>query len=202
MDSEKRLQGKNVLVIIPKDYYDEGQLEPLLTTLANEGADVRVASPKFKESVGMKGGRHMPDMLVVDAIEGITGDAYVSDGKGVRQVKGVFHGAIVVGGKGARKTLWNEKLVRLLLTDRYKSDMVVGAIGEAVPCLAEADLLRNLEVAAHLDKHSEPVLEKAAAIITDEDVCCYDRIVTARGAEVIDKFCETIIPEIAKTKVK
>ncbi len=202
MDSGNRLENKNVLVIIPRDYYDEAQLEPLLEKLQGEGADVRVASTKFKEAIGMNNGRHMPDMLVVDAIEGITGDAYVSSGKGVRQIKGVFHGAIAVGGKGARKTLWKEKLVRLLFTDRYKSEMVVGAIGNAVPCLAEADLIRNMEISAALDKFTQPILEQAAAVLSDEPVSNCDRIVTACGPEAMDAFCEEIIQEIAKTKDK
>ncbi len=202
MDSGNRLEGKNVLLIIPKDYYDEAQLEPLMGKLQAEGADVRVASTKFKEAVGMKNGRHMPDMLVVDAIEGITGDAYVSSGKGVRQVKGIFHGVVAIGGKGARKNLWNEKLVRLLITDRYKSGMIVGAIGTAVPCLAEADLLRNMEISASLDKHTQPILEQAAAIFSDEPVSNFDRVVTATGSEAIDAFCEAFISEVAKTKDK
>lgn len=201
MEAQPRLDGKNVLVIIPKDYYDENQLEPVVDRLRAEGADVRVASSKFKEAVGMKQGRQMPDMLLVDAIEGITGDAYVSGGRGVRQVKGVFHGVVVIGGTGAKKYLWKEKLVRLLLTDRYKSDMVVGAIGNAVPCLAEADLLRNVEVAAEMDKNTQPELEKAAAILTEEAVCVYDRLVTARSDAVAD-FLEAIVPLIAKTKIK
>ncbi len=202
METEQRLVGKNILIIIPKDYYDEDQLEPLLDRFRAEGADVRVASSKFKEAVGMKNGRYMPDVLLVDAIEGITGDAYVTGGRGHRQIKGVFHGVVVVGGKGAKKHLWKEKLVRLLLIDRYKSDMVVGAIGNAVPCLAEADLIRNVEIAAEVDKFTEPELEKAAAILTDEAVCVYERIVTARGSDAVQEFADAIIPLIAQTRLK
>ncbi|MCZ6540091.1 MAG: hypothetical protein O6704_00380, partial [Nitrospinae bacterium] len=87
-----RLEGKNILIIIPKDYYDEQELEIPLKKFRAEGADVRIASNKLKEAVGMKTGRVMPDLMIVDAMEGITGDSYVTGGKGTRQVLGVFHG--------------------------------------------------------------------------------------------------------------
>ena len=89
----ERLAGKNILIIIPKDYYMESEFDPTLESMESEGANVLVASNKLKDAVGMKGGKCTPDVLIVDAIEGITGDSYVSSGKGVRQKKGVFHGS-------------------------------------------------------------------------------------------------------------
>ena len=139
----ERLAGKNILIIIPKDYYMESELDPVIESMKSEGANVLVASNKLKEAVGMKGGRISPDVLIVDAIEGITGDSYVSAAKGVRQIKGVFHGVIVIGGNGARSYLWKDELVRLVLNDRHRSKMVVAAIGSAVPCLGKAELLQK-----------------------------------------------------------
>ena len=101
-----RLVGKNILIIIPKDYYMESEFDPVFEAMTAEGATVLVASSKLKEAVGMKNGRTNPDVLIVDAIEGITGDSYVSAAKGVRQVKGVFHGVIVIGGSGASCLLY------------------------------------------------------------------------------------------------
>ena len=42
-----RLEGKNILIIIPKDYYDEEELAFPLKKLREEGADVRIASTKL-----------------------------------------------------------------------------------------------------------------------------------------------------------
>ena len=39
-----RLEGKNILIIIPKDYYVEEELEFPLKKFREEGADVRIAS--------------------------------------------------------------------------------------------------------------------------------------------------------------
>ena len=197
-----RLEGKNILIIIPKDYYDEKELEFPLKKFREEGADVRIASSKLKEAVGMKTGRIMPDFLVVDAIEGITGDSYVADGKGTRQILGVYHGVVVIGGSGARKYLWTDKLTRLLLTDRFNSDMVIAAIGQGVPTLGIAGLLQNIEVAAPKDKHTLPELDKAAAILAEENMVIHDRIITAIGAEAVEEFTEAIIEAVMETKVK
>ena len=197
-----RLEGKNILIIIPKDYYDEAELEFPLKTFRNEGADVRIASSKLKEAVGMKSGRVMPDFLIVDAIEGITGDSYVTGGKGTRQVVGVYHAVVVMGGRGARKYIWPDKLTRLLILDRFKSDMVIAAIGQGVPALGVAGLLENIEVAAPQDKHTLPELDKAAAIIADENMVIHERIITAVGAEAVEEFTEAIIEVVMLTKIK
>ena len=199
----ERLVGKNILIIIPKDYYMERELDPVVESMKSEGANVLVASNKLKEAVGMKGGRTTPDVLIVDAIEGITGDSYVSAAKGVRQIKGVFHGVIVIGGNGARSYLWKDELVRLVLTDRHRSKMVVAAIGSAVPCLGKAELLQNLEVTTEPgNKKAIKELENAKAIIVDEPVTSHNRVYTVQNAEAISAFLNPFIEDVAKTTLK
>lgn len=197
-----RLTGKNVLFIIPMDYYLENQLDPLVAIMKEEGARVLIASSKFKEAVGMKTGRIMPDLLVVDAMEGIIGDSYVTGGSGTRQIIGVFHGVILIGGNGARLYLWKEKLVRLLITDRHRSGMVVSALGSAVPTLVSAGLIHQFDVAASKDKHTVKELEKANVKISDEIVAGYDRIITGEGESAIKPFAERFIEEVSKTSLK
>jgi len=199
----ERLVGKNILIIIPKDYYMERELDPVVESMKSEGANVLVASNKLKEAVGMKGGRTTPDVLIVDAIEGITGDSYVSAAKGVRQIKGVFHGVIVIGGNGARSYLWKDELVRLVLNDRHRSKMVVAAIGSAVPCLGKAELLQNLEVTTEPgNKKAVKELENAKAIIVDEPVTSHNRVYTVQNAEAILAFLNPFIEDVAKTALK
>ena len=103
-----RLTGKNILMIIPVDYYNEDELEIPHKIFTDEGANVIIASGKIKKAVGMKTGYRMPDRLIVDAMEGLTGDTYVTTG-GQRQIKGIFHGTVIVGGTGTRKHLWKDK---------------------------------------------------------------------------------------------
>jgi len=199
----ERLVGKNILIIIPKDYYMESELDPVLEAMKSEGATVMVASNKLKEAVGMKSGRTTPDVLIVDAIEGITGDSYVSAAKGVRQIKGVFHGVIVIGGNGARSYLWKDELVRLVLNDRHRSKMVVAAIGSAVPCLGKAELLQNMEVTTEPgNKKAIKELEDAKAILVDEPVTSHNRVYTVQNAEAIAAFLNPFIEDVAKTTLK
>ena len=199
----ERLAGKNILIIIPKDYYMESELDPVIESMKSEGANVLVASNKLKEAVGMKGGRTTPDVLIVDAIEGITGDSYVSAAKGVRQIKGVFHGVIVIGGNGARSYLWKDELVRLVLNDRHRSKMVVAAIGSAVPCLGKAELLQNLEVTTEPgNKKANKELENAKAVIVDEPFTSHNRVYTVQNAEAIPAFLTPFIDDVAKTALK
>ncbi len=199
----ERLAGKNILIVIPKDYYMESEFDPILESMKAEGAYVLVASNKLKKAIGMKGGSTDPDVLIVDAIEGVTGDSYVSAGKGVRQIKGVFHGVILIGGNGARSYLWKDELLRLLLNDRYRSRMVVAGIGSAVPCLGKAGLLQSLEVTTEPgNKKAIAELEAAKAVLVDEPVVASERIFTVRDASAIPAFLDLFIEKVAKTPEK
>ena len=201
-----RLTGKNILIIIPKDYYDEEELEIPYELFKSEDANIIIASGKMKEAVGMKTGRRMPDRLIVDSMEGITGDSYVTGGTGTRQIKAVFQGVVVVGGSGARNYLWEDKMVRLLLTDRYKSEFVVAAIGQGIGCLAEANLVEALEVPVDESTAKKPflkILEKGKALLSDENLIIHERLVIGKDSSIAKAFAEAVVDEVEKiTKIK
>ena len=201
-----RLSGKNILIIIPKDYYDEEELEIPYELLKSEDANIIVASAKMKEAVGVKAGRRMPDRLIVDCMEGITGDSYVTGGTGTRQIKAIFQGVVVVGGSGARIYLWEDKIVRLLITDRYKSEFVVAAIGQGIGCLAEANLVEALEVPVNENIAKKPflkILEKGKALLSDEDLIIHERLVMGKDSSIAEAFAKAVIDEVEKiTKTK
>ena len=188
-----RLTGKNILMIIPKDYYEEEELEIPYELFKSEDANIIIASGKMKEAVGMKTGRRMPDRLIVDSMEGITGDSYVTGGTGTRQIKAVFQGAVVVGGSGAKNYLWEDRMVRLLLTDRYKSEFVVAAIGLGIGCLAEANLVEALEVPVNESTAKKPflkILEKGKALLSDEDLIIHERLVMGKDSSIAEAFAD------------
>ena len=201
-----RLSGKNILIIMPKDYYSEEELEIPYEIFKNEDANIIIASGKLKEAVGMKTGRRMPDRLIVDSMEGITGDSYVTGGTGTRQIKAVFQGVVVVGGSGARIYLWKDKIVRLLITDRYKSEFVVAAIGQGIGCLAEASLIENLEVPVNESTAKKPflkILEEGKALLSDKDVIVHERLVIGKDGSVAEAFAQAVVGEVEKiTKIK
>ena len=201
-----RLTGKNILIIIPKDYYDEEELEIPYELFKSEDANIIIASGKMKAAVGMKTGRRMPDRLIVDSMEGITGDSYVTGGTGTRQIKAVFQGVVVVGGSGARNYLWEDKMVRLLLTDRYKSEFVVAAIGQGIGCLAEANLVEALEVPVDENTAKKPflkILDKGKALLSDENLIIHERLVMGKDGSTAEAFAKAVIDEVEKiTKTK
>ena len=201
-----RLSGKNILIIMPKDYYSEEELEIPYEIFKNEDANIITASGKLKEAVGMKTGRRMPDRIIVDTMEGITGDSYVTGGTGTRQIKAVFQGVVVVGGSGARIYLWKDKIVRLLITDRYKSEFVVAAIGQGIGCLAEASLIENLEVPVNESTAKKPflkILEEGKALLSDKDVIVHERLVIGKDGSVAEAFAQAVVGEVEKiTKTK
>ena len=202
----ERLSGKNILIIIPKDYYNEEELEIPYELFKSEDANIIVASAKMKEAVGMKTGRRMPDRLIVDCMEGITGDSYVTGGTGTRQIKAVFQGVVIVGGTGARIYLWEDKIVRLLITDRYKSEFVVAAIGQGIGCLAEANLVESLEVPVNENIAKKPflkILEKGKALLSDKDLIIHERLVMGKDSSIAEAFAQAVIDEVEKiTKTK
>jgi putative intracellular protease/amidase len=197
-----RLAKKNVLLIIPKDYYNEEEFDAVKEILEKEEARILVASNKYKNAIGMKSGSTMPDVMVVDAMEGITGDSYVTAGKGTRQILGVFHGVILIGGTGARLYMWKDELVRLLITDRYKNGFVVAATSTAIPCLAKAQLIKNMEVSAPNDKKTLQELEKDNITVAEEDFTSIERVLTLRGKDAVQPFMESFITEVEKTQLK
>ena len=201
-----RLSGKNILIIIPKDFYNEEELEVPYEIFKNEDATIIIASAKMKEAVGMKTGRRMPDRLIVDSMEGITGDSYVTGGTGTRQIKAVFQGVVVVGGSGARNYLWKDKMVRLLLIDRYKSEFVVAAIGQGIGSLANANLVENLEVPLNENSAKKPflkILEEGKALLSDENIIVHERLVLAKDDSVAEVFAHAVVEEVSKiTKIK
>ena len=201
-----RLSGKNILIIIPKDYYNEEELETPYEMFKSEDANIIIASEKMKEAVGMKAGRRMPDRLIVDSMEGITGDSYVTGGTGTRQIKAVFQAVVVVGGSGARNYLWKDKITRLLLVDRYKSEFVVAAIGHGIGCLAESSLVENLEVPVNESEAKKSflkILEEGKALLSNQDVIVHERLIMGKDGSVAEAFAQAVVEEIAKiTKVK
>ena len=201
-----RLSGKNMLMIIPKDYYNEEELDIPYEIFKSEDANIIIASGKMKEAVGMKTGRRMPDRLIVDTMEGIVGDSYVTGGTGTRQIKAVFQAVVVVGGSGARNYLWKDKIIRLLLVDRYKSKFVVAAIGHGIGCLAESSLVENRAVPVNESEAKKPflkILEEGKALLSNQDVIVHERLIMGKDASVAEAFAQAVVEEVAKiTKVK
>ncbi len=199
-----RLENKSILVVIPKDYYDEEMLDPILDILkAEEPKYLNIASCKFKEAVGMRTGRINPNVLIVDAMEGVTGDSYVTSQKGTRQILAVYQGIVLIGGKGARKYLWDDKILKVLINDRFRAGAAVAAIGSAIPTLAKAGVLETVEVAYDPeDKKGLALLEPTNAILSEDDLVVDGNVITAKNAASAEALANTLIDVVEKIDLK
>ena len=150
-----------------------------LEVLKATGARILVLSKSGQEAVGMNKTRFMSDGVLVDwdKQEGYAGK---------------YHAVLVMGGKGAPKSLWDDTILPQILTDHFRADRVIGAIGLGVAVLARASLL-SYEAAGPKDESFLSELEKAGLTRANASVIQDGNIITASGAEAATEFAHTVI---------
>ena len=173
------LQSKNILIIIPKSQFHEQELFDTLAVLKASGARILVLSKSGQEAVGMNKTRFTPDGMLVDwdKQEGYTGK---------------YHAVLVMGGKGAPKSLWGDPILPQILTDHFREERVIGAIGLGVAVLARASLL-SYEAAGPEDEGFLSELKQADLTRVHSAVVQDGKVITASGPEAATEFANTII---------
>ena len=170
----------NILIVIPKNQFDEDELFSTRSVLQAAGSRVVILSKTGKEAVGMKKTRFQPNGII-------------ADWNRYRGRSGKYDAVLLIGGRGAAKSLWDDDIVPQILTDHYRGESVVGAIGTSVVVLARAGFLTEANTAAPDDEKVLKELQIAGAIRSDESVVCENRIITARDAKVAKQFVETVL---------
>lgn len=105
---------------------------------------------------------------------------------------GKYHAVLVMGGKGAPKSLWGDPILPQILTDHFRAERVIGAIGLGVAVLARASLL-SYEAAGPEDEVFLSELEQAGLTRTHSVVVQDGKVITASGPEAAAEFAKTII---------
>jgi putative intracellular protease/amidase len=105
---------------------------------------------------------------------------------------GKYHAVLVMGGKGAPKSLWDDNILPQILTDHFRAEQVIGAIGLGVAVLARTSLLSG-EVAGPKDEKFLAELEKAGLTRAHSPVLQDGKIITASGPEATTEFTRTIV---------
>ncbi len=121
------LSGKLILVAIPKSQFEEGELLPLREILIGAGARVFVLSKSGQAARGMEKTSFQPDGTIVDWDK-------------QPGVVGKYHAVVVLGGRGASKSLWEDPILPQILTDHFRAERIVAAMGEGAPVLVRAGL--------------------------------------------------------------
>ncbi len=173
------LAGKNILLVIPKNQFHDGELSRTRAVLEPAGAHIVVLSKTGQDAVGINKTRITPDSRLVDwdKQNGVTGK---------------YHAVLVMGGKGAPKSLWDDDILPQILTDHYRIDRVVGAIGLGVGVLARVGLLSG-EAAGPDDEKFLAELEQAGVVPSTDAITHYGNVITACDAEAATEFAQTVV---------
>jgi protease I len=172
------LPSKKILVVIPKSQFQEQELFDTLEVLKASGVRTLVLSKSGQDAVGMNKTRFTPDGVLVDwdKQEGIAGK---------------YDAVIVMGGKGAPKSLWDDPILPQILTDHFRAERVIGAIGLGVAVLARASLL-SYEAAGPEDEKFLSELEEAGLTRAHSPIVQDGNVITASGPEAAAEFARSI----------
>lgn len=173
------LKSKNVLIVIPKSQFQEQELFDTLKVLKASGLRILVLSKSGQEATGMNKTRFMPDGMLVDWDK-------------QQDVVGKYNAVLVMGGKGAPKSLWDDNILPQILTDHFRAERVIGAIGLGVAVLARASLL-SYEAAGPDNEKFLLELENAGLTRSLSPVVQDERVITASGSEAATEFAQTIL---------
>ena len=173
------LQGKNILLVIPKNQFQDDELARIRAVLEPTGARIVLLSKTGQEAVGMNKTRTTPDSRIVDWDK-------------QRGVNGKYHAVLVMGGKGAPKSLWDDDILPQILTDHYRMERVIGAIGLGVAVLARTGLLSG-DAAGPDDEKFLAELEQAGVAPSPDAITHYDNVITARDADAATDFAQTVV---------
>ena len=176
------LKSKTILIVIPKSQFQEQELSDTLEVLKASGARTIVLSKSGQEAVGMGKTRFMPDGVLVDWDK--------QEGYG-----GKYHAVLVMGGKGAPKSLWGDPILPQILTDHFRAERVIGAIGLGVAVLARASLL-SYEAAGPEDETFQSELVQAGLTRSHSAIVQDGKVITASGPEAAVEFAQTVISAI------
>jgi putative intracellular protease/amidase len=175
----KNLSGKNILMVIPRNQFDEDELFGTREILESERARIIVLSQSGKEAVGMNRTRFKPDGAIIDWNK--------QDG-----VWGKYDAVLLVGGKGAPKFLWDDSVLPQILTDHFRAGKVIGALGLSVVVLARASFLREMAASCPDEERCLKELEAGFSYYSEEPVTRCDRIITARGGDAAKEFVQVM----------
>lgn len=175
----RSLSGKIILMVMPRNQFDEDELFVTRKFMESAGARVIVLSQTGQEAVGTNRTRFQPHGMIIDW----------------NKQEGIFRkydAVVLVGGKGASKSLWDDPVLPQILTDHYRAGKVIGAMGLSVVVLARAGFLIQLAASGPDEEKFLKELSAGSSFHSEEPVTCCDRIITANGGEAAKEFAQAV----------
>lgn len=181
MMKAKKIEGKNILIVVAsKNFRDEEYFIPY-EIFQNEGARMTTASSVKGEAVGIEGGEARATMTL-------------------KEVNPKDFDAIVfVGGDGAREFFDNDEAHKLA-QEFYTRRKVVAAICIAPVILARSGILKIKKATVWSSLANKSGLEEfksAGCNYSDEGVVVDGKIITADGPAKSEEFAKAIIEVLA-----
>ncbi len=159
-----------LLIIAPENFRDE-ELFHTKEEIEKSGHKTTIASIKKEESVGMLGGKTVPEKTIYEINE--------ND----------YDVVVFVGGSGASIYFNNERALEIVKRF-YEKNKVVAAICIAPSILANAGILKNRRVTCW-ESESENIEQKGAKY-TGNSVEIDGKIITANGPNAAREFGKKI----------
>lgn len=177
MLEEKKLDNKNILMIIAsKDFRDEEYFIPV-EIFQSEGAKITTVSSIMGEVIGVEGGEARSAMTLREV-----------------EVK-KFDAVVFVGGNGASE-FFDDAEAHKIIREAVKYGKILGAICIAPIILARAGILRKKNAtvwSSILDRSGAKELEEAGCKVSKERVVKDEKIITADGPAVAQEFAQAVI---------
>lgn len=174
---EKKLSGKNILMIIAsKNFRDEEYFIPF-EIFQKEGAKITTASSIKGEVVGIEGGEARSALTLKEV--------------NVRN----FDAVVFIGGDGT-KEYFDDDSAHRIVQETVNTNRVLAAICIAPVILARAGVLKGKTAtvwSSIVSKSGKKELEEAGCTVSEKRVVQNEKIITADGPSVSREFGEAII---------
>jgi len=165
------LSGKNVLMIIAAERFQDEEFAQPYNLMTKLGATVKIACSRKDKALGKFGRQVTPDFLI--------SECKVDD----------FDAIIFIGGPGASE-YFNNSAAHVLARDAVAKGKVLGAICIAPVTLANAGVLKGKK--ATVFPSEQPQLASQGARFIQQNVVVDGKIVTAAGPQAAREFAETL----------
>ena len=167
-----KLNGKNVLIIIAAEGFQDEEFAQPYDLMTKLGATVKVACSRKGTANGKFGRQITPDLLISEC------------------KAGDFDAVVFIGGPGASE-YFNNAQAHTLARDAVAKGKVLGAICIAPVTLANAGVLKGKK--ATVFPSEQPQLASQGARFIQQNVVVDGKIVTAAGPQAAREFAETLV---------
>ena len=165
------LNGKNVLIIIAAERFQDEEFAQPYNLLTRLGAAVKLACSRKGTAKGVFGRQVTPDILI--------SECKADD----------FDAIVFIGGAGASEYFSNSD-AHALARDAVSRDKVLGAICIAPVILANAGVLKGKKATVFPSEQDQ--LAGQGARFIRQNVVVDGKIVTAAGPQAAQEFAETL----------